>query len=150
MKYFFIILLGILLLHCKTPVKSSSAAPEVKKNSAEWYYQKGILEHKVTNTYVAIDYFTKAIKKNPDYIEAYMERAKASLSVDSIHNAIRDYDSLFVKMKPNDYVKLGELNLMKGDALYLASQDSAACSCYRKARDLNNQPSWDRIRKRCK
>jgi len=150
MKYFFIILLGILLAFCKAPVKAPSAAPEAKKNSAEWYYQKGILEQKGANTYVAIDYFTKAIKKSPDYTNAYTERAKAYISVDSIQNAVRDYDSLLVKTKPNDYVRLGDIYLMKGDALYLGSEDTLACRCYIKARDLNNQPSWDRIRKRCK
>lgn len=121
-----------------------------KKKSAEWHYQQGKNQMTQTDTYEAIKSFTQAIKKKPDYIDAYMERAKANISVDSVQNAVRDYDSLLVKINPNDYMRLGEIYFLKGDALYLVSEDTLACDNWKKAQDLNNQTSWDRIRKRCK
>ena len=152
MRKYLSILLGILLLtanSCKTtsPTTSKSILPE--KKSAEWYYEQGVAETKNANPYVAINNFTKAIKKKPDYYSAYMERASAYLSVDSVDGAIRDYDSL-LNIKSLNQEKIAQLYYLKGSALYLNSADSSACFHWRKAKDLGHNDSWNKIRKFCK
>lgn len=133
-----ILMLVILLSSCAT------------KKNAEYYFQQGKNAVAATSDDVAISNFTKAIKKNPEYIDAYLERAKVSLSIDSIQNAISDYDSVLVKTDRNDYEKQGKLYLMKGDAYYRLSEDTLACKCYKQSQKLNNAQSWDRIRNRCR
>lgn len=153
MKYFFITLLGILwsTQSCKMPKSSiqDSSAGAPKKKSAEWYYQQGIVETKMTNTYVAIDDFTQAIKKKSHYEEAYVGRAKAYQDVDSIDREIADYDTL-VAWAGNNQEKRGNLYLLIGNSCYLKSEDSLACLYWKMSRDMNNLASWDKIRKFCK
>ena len=120
------------------------------KKTAEFYFQQGKNEAVQTNAYVAIENFTKAIKKNPNYIEAYMERASVNVSIDSLMNAIRDYDSVLVKTNKNDYENKGKLYLKKGDAYYGLSEDTLACRCYTDAKNMNNNTAWNRLRDRCK
>jgi len=118
--------------------------------TAESYYAQGKNEAIQTNDYVAIQKYTKAIKLNPNYINAYMDRAKSFMAVDSIRNAIRDYDSVLVKIDINSYEKRGQLYLIKGDAYFVLSEDSLACGCYEKSKFLGNTQSWDRIRNLCR
>lgn len=151
-KYSILILLGILLATCKVkkPAQASSQS-EVKKKSAEWYYEQGVIESRNTNSYVAIDNFTKAIKKKVGYYEAYKERADIYLSLDSIDSAIRDYDSLIVmKYVSSNQERLSQFYYLKANALYLGSQDSSACKFWKQARDLGHGNSWNQIRKYCK
>lgn len=120
------------------------------KKTAEFYFQQGKNEVMQANDNMAVENFAKAIKKNPNYIDAYMERAKINMSIDSIQKAITDYDSVLVKIDINDRERKSKLLLMKGDAYYLLSEDTLACKCYRKSRDLNNNQAWNRLRDRCK
>lgn len=130
-------------------IESAQAQEPPKKKSAEWYYQQGVA--KSTNSFVAIDNFTKAIKKNPNYYDAYMNRASAYLSVDSIDSAVRDYDFLLnMKSLPMNQERIAHLYYLKGNALYLNSADSSACFYWRKARDLGHGNSWNQIRNNCK
>ena len=144
MKYILVILFAVFIPSCVISKLLSS------KKTPEYYLNQGKRQMADTDTHEAIKSFTRAIKLNPNYMDAYMERAKANLVVDSIINAIGDYDSVMVRLKPNEYMKMGELYFLKGDALFLLGADTIACRCWRKAKDLNNQTSWDRIRKRCK
>lgn len=140
MRYILIVITSIIVL-----------APSCPSKSPEYYFQEGEKLYKSGSTELAVKYYTKAIKDRPDYMEAYMSRAKANMSIDSIHNAMADYDTLIVRMlMVNDYQKLGEVYFLKGDAHFLLSQDSLACKYYRKSRNMNNSKSWDRLRKRCK
>ena len=120
------------------------------KKTADFYFQQG--KHKAAEgyTYAAIESFTKAIEKNPNYVEAYTERASANMHTDSIWNAIKDYDSLLIKTSSSEYIKKGNLYLLKGDAYYMLTEDSLACLFYEKSELMNNSKSWERLRKRCK
>lgn len=115
----------------------------------EYYYGKGRVASANTDYLVAIKNFTKAIDKKHNYIEAYYERANASLAIDSIDNVIKDYDTLLVFIKENQ-IKRGELLYMRGNAFYLISKDSLACASWRQSKDLNYYKAWDAIRKYCK
>jgi hypothetical protein len=81
--------------------------------------------------------------------QAYVERANTCMAIDSIDRAIRDYDFL-LNMKSLNQDKLAKLYYLKGNALYLGSRDSLACTCWRKAKDFGHNDSWDKIRKNCK
>lgn len=140
MRYILIIIFSFIAL-----------APSCPSKSPEYYYLEGEKLSKSGNNELAIRYYSAAIKNNHNYIEAYMARAKANMLIDSIRNAMVDYDTLIVKiLHSNDYQKLGDIYFLKADAHYLLSEDSLSCKYYRKSRDLNNTKSWDRIRKRCK
>ena len=137
MKYFFFLFIFI-------AIQNSCV-----KKTPEIYYQMGEDEMLKTNSYVAINYFTKAIREKHDYKEAYQQRASVYLVLDSIDATIRDYDTLLVLTK-GDQQKQGYLHYLKGNALYLNSADSSACSEWRKSRDLNYLGAWNKIRSNCK
>jgi Tfp pilus assembly protein PilF len=119
------------------------------KKTAETYFEKGKVECANTNTYVGINFLTKAIKMNPNYEEAYMERAKAYQMIDSTEKAVSDYEVLIFLAK-NNQEQRGKLYLLIGNTRYINSEDSLACLYWRMARDMNNTSSWDKIRKYCK
>ncbi len=152
MKYFFIILLGIVIVtdSCKQSQSSLSTQVDIpKKKSAEWYLEQGINESKNTNSYLALDNLSKAISKKFHYEQAYMERAKVYASIDSTERAVADYDTL-ISWNKNNQDKRGNLYLLIGNTYYAGAQDSLSCLYYRMSRDMNNSASWDKIRKYCK
>lgn len=126
-------------------------APSCPSKSPEYYYQQGKIESAKTNSYVAIKYFTKAIKLKPDYLEAYLDRASAYLSLDSIIMAIRDYDSALV-MKGINVQQRGEYTYMKAYAHYLLNgYDSAYCKLVNEACDrYGDNKACDERRLHCK
>jgi len=121
----------------------------IKKKSPEYYFEQGKIECAKTNTYVGIKLLTRAIKLKPHYIEAYMERARAYQSVDSIEREISDYDTLLVWNR-NSQEQCGKLYWLIANAYYLKGEDNLACENWRRSRDLNNIAAWDKIRKYCK
>lgn len=124
-------------------------APSCPKKSYEFYLEQGKIECANTNTYVGITLFTKAIKLKPNYEEAYMQRAKAYIGIDSIGKAVSDYDTI-VSWHKDDQEQLGKLYLLIGDTYRKGVQDSLACTYWKMARDMNNTTAWDKIRKYCK
>lgn len=122
----------------------------VTNKTAEFYFQQGKSEAAQQNSYIAVQKFTKAIEINPNYVEAYMERAKVNMSIGCVRTAILDYDSVLVKIDENDSDNRGKLYVWKGDAYYTLKEYVLACAYYEKARMVNNNQSWDRIRERCK
>lgn len=108
---FLFFMLGLSCLAHKTP---------------EYYYTQGKNETVNTDYYKAINNFTRAIKLKPGYREAYIERANANMAVDSILNAIRDYDSILVMVKT--VAQKGEFTYKKAYAHYLLNgRDSIYC-----------------------
>jgi len=107
-------------------ITMAPSCPDINK-SPEYYYEKGKIEGSNGKTYDAIKLFTIAIKLKPNYIDAYLERAKSNLAVDSILNAINDYDSILV-MKSLNVQQRGEYTYLKSSAHYLwYGHDSAYC-----------------------
>lgn len=94
----------------------------------------------------AIVYFTKAIKQDPQYLEAYGERAKVFLKSDSFNLAIQDYSKI-IELKPS-----GEAYFLRANAYWgsASGRDSLACKDWETAKNLNHNRSWDMIRLHCK
>lgn len=126
-------------------------APSCPNKSPEYYYQQGKIESAKTNSYVAIKYFSKAIKLKPDYLEAYLDRASVYLSLDSIKRAITDYDSALV-MKNINVQQKGEYTYLKAYAYYLLNgYDSTYCRLVNEACDrYGDNKSCDERRLYCK
>ena len=121
----------------------------VKKKSPEYYYEYG--KHYVAegDLVQAQRNFTRAIKENPNYYDAYYQRAQVWQQTDSIENAINDYDTLLT-FKNLTVDKTAELYFLRGNMNYLISQDTIACRDWKSACDLNHNKACDLIRKRCK
>lgn len=93
--------------------------------------------------------FTRAIKLQPSYFEAFTERAKAWEASDSLVRAIADYDSL-LSFKGLTVDQTAGLLFNRANMHYLLSDDVNACRDWRKACELNHNKACDLIRKRCK
>ena len=116
--------------------------------SPQYYYNTGKHQTEQLNSYDAIRNLSRAIKMNPANMDAYNQLAIAYGQVDSILPQIACYDTLLDhKSSQQDR---GQLFLLKGNALFLWSQDKQACVCWNKAKDLNVQAAWDKIRINCK
>lgn len=100
--------------------------------------------------YVKAQYnFTRAIKMNPAYLEAYTERAKAWEKSDSLRRAIRDYDSVLT-FKALTFSQKASFYYTRANLYYQLSEDTIACKSWREACNLNHNASCDEIRKKCK
>ena len=152
-------ILAVIVSACHTSSKQPSqpqAGAQPKKNSAEYYYERGKTENAMTDHLAAVGSLSSAIKKNPHYADAYLERAKAYKNVDSIDREMQDYDTLIswtkaaaLQGKP-DQAQLGRLYYMKADALYRNSMDTVACRYWKMSRDQGFSQSWNKLRDYCK
>lgn len=124
-------------------------APSCPHKSQEYYFNYGKHYMSQNDFIQAQRFFTKAIQVNPTYFDAYVERAKAWEQMDSIKNAINDYNTLLT-FKNNNVDKTAELYFMRASMHYLLSEDTLACHDWNKACDLNHNKSCDFIRKRCR
>jgi len=69
-----------------------SIAIEMDPNSAEAYYQRGLLLGKEMHKYTkAIKDFTKAIKIKSDFAEAYYDRGVTYVILDDLKNSCTDW-----------------------------------------------------------
>jgi len=135
-KKFITILLTLISFSCST------------KRTCTYYYEAGKIQQAQTNYYDAITLYSKSIKSSSTtYLQAYRKRAESYLSLDSLLPAIRDYDTLIKYSASQD--DLASFYILKGNALYLNSQDKEACDYYYKARNLNSTQAWDKIRLIC-
>lgn len=117
----------------------------------EYYYEQGKIESKKGNAYVAIKLFTRAIKIKSDYLEAYAERAKSNIEIDSVLNAISDYDSILA-MNNLNVQQRGEYIYLKSYAHYLwFGYDSVYCRLVNEGCDkYGNNKCCDIRRIKCK
>lgn len=124
-------------------------APSCPEKKTPLYYFGYGKHYMLNNDFVQAErYFTRAIKEDPRYFDAYVERAKVWELSDSIKNAINDLDTLLTF--PLTVDKTATLYFQKANMQYLLSEDTLACHNWKKACDLNHNKSCDLIRKRCK
>ena len=118
-----------------------------QKKTPEYYF--GLAKHHKAegDLIVAGRFLTKAIEKNPSYIDAYMERAGIWLSQDSFERAIQDYTKI-IELRPAR--NNADIYYTRGNAYYSSLQDTLACRDFRRACDLNYTRACDAIRKYCK
>lgn len=124
-------------------------APSCPDKNAQDYFEYGKHYMASGDFEQAQRYFSKAIRMNHTYFEAYEERAKAFEKTDSLTRSLQDYDTLLT-FKNVSVSKTAELYFLKASNHYLLSQDTLACHAWKKACDLNHNKSCDIIRKRCK
>lgn len=81
--------------------------PIYSQQTAESFYRQGMEQIKTFKYQAAIPLFTEAIKRKPDYLEAYFERGKA-----------RENNSFDLSGSLSDIEKVIELNPSDGEAYY--------------------------------
>lgn len=105
---------------------------EEDKLSFEEYYKQGHAAYKIRDYTQAIEKFTKAIRKKPDYARAYVNRANAHYNLKEYEASLADYNQA-IELNPNEvkaYVNRGNVRILLAelgsdpDKLYkLAIQD---------------------------
>jgi tetratricopeptide (TPR) repeat protein len=86
----------------------SSALLSLAQDSSSHFFQKG-LEEKAGKRYLAAsNYFEKAIKLNPGFSEAYLEKGYVNLSMRKTDQAIRDFSKVN-ELDPKDNSAIKEL-----------------------------------------
>ncbi|PHS63358.1 MAG: hypothetical protein COB12_09420 [Flavobacterium sp.] len=101
------------------------------------FHNLGVYQAKQGNFEKAIEYFSKAIEKNPKDAEAYYSRAHSQQTIGgNEEQIISDYTSS-LKFNPND----NEAYMNRGVAKMKIGQNSEAISDYKKAIELN--PNYD-------
>ncbi len=80
----------------------------------EDYYKQGHASYKVRDYEQAIDKFTKAIQKEPQYAKAYINRGNAHYNLKEYEAAVADYNQA-VRLSPNEikaYVNRGNVRFI--------------------------------------
>lgn len=102
------------------PEKDNIEDAAVIKRSAV-YYSWGIKNYKSGKYKSAIDFFTRAIDKNPGYMHAYNYRGLAKSSLGQYESAISDYD-VAIRLTPHDPI----LYFNRGYSKYYSRQYESA------------------------
>lgn len=105
---------------------------EEDKLSFDEYYKQGHAAYQIRDYAQAVEKFTKAIRKRPDYARAYVNRANAYYNLKEYEASLADYNQAIV-LNPNEvkaYVNRGNVRIILAelrsdpDKLYkLAIQD---------------------------
>lgn len=104
-----------------------SLAPSCLHRTAESFFSDGEQKYDQRNYSGAIKYYSIAIKKNPEYRDAYWKRGLCKAYLDSLQSAIRDYDKA-IELKPT-----GETYFYRGSAKWELSDSSGACTDWESA-----------------
>ncbi|MBN2276104.1 MAG: tetratricopeptide repeat protein, partial [Bacteroidales bacterium] len=84
----------------------------VNAQNAKQFYKTGLTFIDAHNYNDAIDQFSKAVEADPDYVEAYIERARTYMLINDIQKAAEDYDRalVFKKKKKDLYLEASTAN----------------------------------------
>jgi tetratricopeptide (TPR) repeat protein len=125
MKYLGCILLSGFML---------TASFTAKAQNAKQFYKTGLTFIEAKNYNDAIDQFSKAVQVDPDYVEAYIERARAYQIVNETGKAAEDYERalVFEKKKEKLYLEASAVN-------FQLSQYDKALEMVKEAIDLNSK-----------
>ena len=119
---------GISLVTAKIVILHSDWA---KAESAEFYYKRGNEKYDLEDFKGALSDYTKAIKINPQYVDAYIERGNVKLDLSIYKGAISDYTKA-IKINPKD----GDAYYGRGYAREMLKDLEGALSDYTKATKL--------------
>lgn len=123
----------------------SALAPSCPhKKPPEYYFATGKREYGEKDYKDAYKYLTRAIKLNPDYLEAIWMRANLKMEMDSFASAIKDF-SRVIELK-----KSGDAFYLRANAKWKLADSLGACLDWQTACDLNMNRACDMIRKNCK
>ena len=122
-------------------------APSCSQKTSGYYFEQG-KHYEAEGDYIhAIQCLTKAIEKNPQFIDAYLKRAWLHFSQDSFASAISDYSKI-IELKPT--TNNSEIYYLRGISYYRFLKDSLACKDFNTSCELNLNKGCDAIRKFCK
>jgi tetratricopeptide (TPR) repeat protein len=144
MRYFFIILLGIVLSSCFLNKKTTGDyMASAKKSSDKQDYKK------------AYKNYSKAIDLDRAYFIAYWERALVEIKMDSLEKAIDDMgmyiESMRVKESDADRKLLSSALMKRATIMKKRGYKADACSDWDDACQLNQSPApCDSLRFKCK
>lgn len=118
-----------------------------QKKTPEYYFGMGKHHLAEGDLIASTKALSKAIEKNPAYIDAYMARASVWILQDSFSRAIEDYTKV-IDLQPTR--NNADLYYTRGNAYYSSLEDTLACRDFRRACDLNYTRACDASRKYCK
>lgn len=122
-------------------------SPSCPDKTPEYYYEQG-KHYEAEGDYIrAIQYMTKAIEKNPQFVDAYMKRAWLNFSQDSFSLAIADYTKI-IELRPK--INNAEIYYLRGMTFYRSLQDTMACKDIKLSCEQNLNKGCDAVRKFCK
>ena len=123
-------------------------APSYPSKSAEGTFSDGVYcvgKKEYLKAYLC---FTRSIKLNPNYSEAYWERASVGMKIDSSENSIDDLSSFISLSKNAD--SLRNAYFLRAVAEHKNGYISDACDDWRVSCELNLNKACDTLRFKCK
>ncbi|MUL38418.1 tetratricopeptide repeat protein [Gloeocapsopsis dulcis] len=126
------LLLGIATALGKIPT-TNAQSPQVATMTADEYYHQGVFKDQLEgDKQGAIDYYTHAIKLNPNHTDAYNDRGLARLALGDPQGAIADYTQA-IKINPRH----AEIYNNRGIARFAAGDSQGAIADYTQAIKIN-------------
>ena len=122
--------ISILIINC-TP----------KQEKAKNYYKEGIKKTYYSDYTGAIEDFNKAIKYNPEYIEAYLNRGNCKANLRNYKGALEDYDKA-IELNP-DYADAYE---NRGHVKFYLHDKDGSCEDYLKAEELGKENLFEKTK----
>jgi tetratricopeptide (TPR) repeat protein len=114
-------------------------APSCPSKSPEGYFYDGKTYSNKKEYLKAYRCFTRAIKINPSYSQAYWERATTGIKIDSIENSIDDF-TMFISISKN-VDSLSTAYFKRAEIEFKAGYKSDACDDWNTSCELNGSSS---------
>jgi len=102
--------------------------------TGETYYQRGNAQFDLGNYQEAVEDYTAALEKNPDYLAAYFNRGLAYLELNQLQEAVDDYTKV-IEINSND----PDAYYQRGLAYHRLNDYSQAIADYTSVIQLNSQ-----------
>ena len=112
-------------------------APMVSAETAEEWFDKGVIYFRLEEYQKAIECFDKAIERDPNDADAYILRGLAYHGLEQYERAIEDYDKA-IELDPNDAVPY----YIRGNAYYYLKQYERAIEDSDKAIGLDPNDAY--------
>lgn len=112
--------------------------------SPEYYYQQGNWHLDKKEYEKAIPLYTKAIKENSEYSEAYFKRGYCKLQIDSNVSAIKDFDKV-IALKPD-----GDVYNLRAKAKYELKDSVGSCEDWNMGCELMSTRACELYRIKCR
>ncbi|MEM7725956.1 MAG: tetratricopeptide repeat protein [Cyanobacteria bacterium P01_A01_bin.45] len=104
------------------------------ENAAKPFYEQGVVEYAKSNYQGAVNKFTQAIEKYPEYSQAYNRRADAFYNIGNYDKALED-STTAIRLNPED----ANAYYDRGFSLYTIGEYNGALIDYRKAIKINSE-----------
>ncbi len=126
------LLLGVATALGEIPI-TYAQSPQVATMTADEYYRQGVFKDQLEgDKQGAIEYYTQAIKLNPNHADAYNDRGLARLALGDRQGAIADYTQA-IKINPRH----AEIYNNRGIAKFAAEDPQGAIADYTQAIKIN-------------